>query len=230
MDERRDGQLSVALRKLSGTHVDPEDLMDPDDITIRNNKGRGRNKMLMPDCANCTERCCVHTEPDSGILLSLHDVAHLVDSGLSHLIVGTFTFMRTKKGRVKDEIDQMPFLKKQASGNCHFYDESTGRCTGYEVRPTICRRFPYEVHEKKGKHFVRFIGWSHCPTVEGPQYEPHIHQMARDAIIDENVSWEDAVLLGDHIDELRAAGFGKFLPPPEECPGGSGRKLETAKA
>jgi Fe-S-cluster containining protein len=216
VDERTRGKLSKALTRLSDEHVDPDDLLDPDAIEVRNRDGA----LTMPDCANCTERCCVHKEPGSGILLSLEDVAHLVDSGLGHLIVGRFTFKRTKKGKILDEIDQMPRLAKQDDGNCHFYDEKTGRCTGYGVRPTICRRFPYEVDYKKrtGRPFARFIGWSQCPTLEGPQYRASIAQMARDAVVDENVSYQDAVLLGDHVEALRAAGFGPYLPPPEECP------------
>lgn len=216
MDERRDGDLSRALAALSDAHVDPEDFLDPDAVPVKN---RGR-ELTMPDCENCTERCCVHKEPDSGILLSLQDVAHLVDSGLAHLIVGRFSFKRNKHGKVLDEIDEMPRLAKQDDGNCHFYDEKTGRCTGYGVRPTICRRFPYEVSYKKksGKPFARFIGWSQCPTQEGPQFQASIAQMARDAVVDENVSYQDAVLIGEHVEELRQAGFDAFLPPPEECP------------
>jgi Fe-S-cluster containining protein len=211
------GTLGQALRGLSDRNVDPDDLLDPDAIKVRNPKG----KMLMPDCENCTDRCCVHDDPASGILLSLQDIAHLVDAGLGDLIVGRYSFRRNKKGRILDEIDEMPRLAKQPDGNCHFYDPSSGRCNGYGVRPTICRRFPYEVGYKKksGKPFARFIGWSQCPTLEGPEFETSIAQMARDAVVDENVSYEDAVLLGSHVEELRQLGFDRYLPPPEECPG-----------
>ncbi|HMB71074.1 MAG TPA: YkgJ family cysteine cluster protein [bacterium] len=218
MDERNHGELSQQLERLSEQHVDRDDLLDPDQVPVKN---RG-DRWIMPDCPSCTERCCLHPEPDSGILLSLHDVAHLVDSGCAHLIVGTFTFKRNKRGKVLDEIDQMPRLAKQDNGDCHFYDGATGRCNGYGVRPTICRRFPYEVSYKKksGKPFTRFIGWSQCPTVEdGEKHQDSIRQMARDAVVDENVSFEDAVLLGEHVEALRKAGFGPYLPPPSECPG-----------
>jgi len=227
VDERKNGELSRALAGLSDEHVDPDDILDPDAVPVKN-----RDRALtMPDCERCTERCCVHKEPDSGILLSLQDVAHLVDSGLGHLIVGRFSFKRNKRGKILDEIDAMPRLAKQDDGNCHFYDEKTGRCTGYGVRPTICRRFPYEVSYKKksGKPFARFIGWSQCPTLEGPEFQASIAQMARDAVVDENVSYVDAVLLGEHVEELRRSGFERFLPPPDECPppkkkGKKGRK------
>jgi Fe-S-cluster containining protein len=226
MDTRVHGEVTGQLDELSRNHVDPEDLLDPDqEIPVRN-RGGG---WVMPDCPNCTERCCVHDEPTSGILLSLRDVAQLVDSGLKHLVIGKYSFRRNKKGKILDEIDEMPKLAKQPDGNCHFYDPATGRCNGYGVRPTICRRFPYEIdyRKKSGKPFARFIGWSKCPTLIGDQYEESIRQMARDSVVDENVSFEDAVLLGEHVEELRKTGLAEFLPPPEECPGGE--RLETAR-
>jgi Fe-S-cluster containining protein len=228
VDERKNGALVRALQSLSDAHVDPEDLLDPDRIKIRN---RDR-ALIMPDCEKCTERCCVHKDPGSGILLSLQDVAHLADSGLAHLIVGKFSFKRNRHGKILDEVDKMPRLKKQEDGNCYFYDEKAGRCTGYGVRPTICRRFPYEVHYRKrsGKPFARFIGWSQCPTQEGPEFLPHIEQMARDAAVDENVSYLDAVLLGDYVEELREAGFGEWLPDPSECPRAGKKKKKERDA
>ena len=46
------------------------------------------------------------------------------------------------------EIDKMPRLAKK-HGNCVFYDDGEGLCTAYGTRPTICRRFPFEVEYKK---------------------------------------------------------------------------------
>ena len=80
-------------------------------------------------------------------------------------------------------------------------------------------RMPYRLFRKKsGKPFTRFIQWSHCAKTQGREHEPSIRQMARDAVVDENVSYEDAVLLPDHHEELRAMGFDRYLPPPDECP------------
>ena len=39
-----------------------------------------------------------------------------------------------------------------------------------------------------------------------------------DAVEDENVSFEDAMLLPDHHRELRKIGFESYLPPARECP------------
>jgi Fe-S-cluster containining protein len=199
--------------------IRPAELIAEDAVEV---PARGRARI--PDCARCTDRCCVHKEPDSGIMLSLRDVAHLVDSGLGHLIVGRFTFRR-RRGKFLEDIDQMPKLAKQPSGNCHFYDEETGRCEGYGFRPTICRRFPYEIGYRSGsgKPFARFIPWAKCPTSPGRPSDAAIVQMARDAAFDENIAFEDAMLLPDALPELRRAGFGPYLPPEDECPDGNGK-------
>lgn len=213
-DQRVDGPLTRKLTKLARRAVDPEDILDPDVVPLRNANG----VYEMPDCANCQDRCCVHKEVGSGILLSLIDVANLVDSGFGDLIVGRFTFKK-KNGKITDEIDEMPRLAKR-QGNCIFYDEDQGLCTGYEHRPTICRRFPYEVHYKKKSRapFARYIPDVPCAKVTGDHHLPAIMKMVREAVIDENVSFEDAVLLPDHHEQLRTMGFDRFLPPPEECP------------
>ena len=36
-------------------------------------------------------------------------------------------------------------------------------------------------------------------------------------------------LLGDHVEALREAGFGPYLPPPSECPAQSKRKRKKAE-
>ena len=42
--------------------------------------------------------------------------------------------------------------------------------------------------------------------------------MVIDAVDDENISFEDAMLLPDHHEELRKMGFGPYLPDPKDCP------------
>ncbi|MDP6461455.1 MAG: YkgJ family cysteine cluster protein [Gemmatimonadota bacterium] len=215
LDARSQGEMTSRLDALSRESMEGEDVLDPARVPLERPKG----PFVMPDCANCTDTCCVHDVPDSGILLSLRDIAQLMDSGLSDVVHGTFTFKRTRKGKLKPEIDTMPRLAKK-DGLCIFYDGATRRCTGYGTRPTICRRFPYEVHyrSRTGNPYARFIGWADCPTVTGGEHEESILQMVRDAVHDENVSLEDAVLLEQCVDELREAGFDFVLPPPDECP------------
>lgn len=216
MDTRIRGKLTKRLAGIAGKVIRPTDLLDDGKVVLP-----PRVAVRVPDCANCPDRCCVHKEPDSGILLSLRDVAHLVDSGLADLIVGRFTFRKDRNGRVTEDVEDMPRLAKQPDGNCHFYDESTGRCTGYGVRPTICRRYPYEVAYRpgSGKPFARFIPWATCPTIPAERSSPGVAQMIRDSVFDENIAFEDAMMLPDFLEDLRRVGFGPYLPPPEECPG-----------
>jgi Fe-S-cluster containining protein len=218
--------MSDRLSRIARKRIAASEYLTPDSVRLAP-RAAGR----MPLCEKCTDRCCVHKEPRSGILLSLSDVAHLIDSGMAHLIVGRFSFRRDPRGRILEDIDQMPRLAKQADGNCHFYDDSTGRCTGYGVRPTICRRFPYEVAYRpgSGKPFARFIPWASCPTTKIARDSPGILQMTRDAVMDENVSYEDVMLLPEALDELRRAGFGRFLPPPSECPKAVRRRAVAAR-
>jgi hypothetical protein len=54
--------------------------------------------------------------------------------------------------------------------------------------------------------------------VKGKEHDAAIRQMVHEAVIDENVSLEDAVIVPDHHEELRALGFGRWLPPEWECP------------
>jgi Fe-S-cluster containining protein len=213
-DGRVEGRLTRRLRKLARDVMDPDDMLEPDNVEIRD----GQHRYDMPDCAHCEERCCVHKEPGMGILLSLQDVAHLADSGFEDLIVGTFTFKK-KKGKILDEIDKMPRLAKK-QGYCIFYDPDAGTCTGYRYRPTICRRYPFEVEYKKGsgKPFAHYIPDAPCPRVRGEQYDGAIREMCREAVHDENISLEDAEILPEHHEALREIGFGRWLPPEWECP------------
>jgi Fe-S-cluster containining protein len=212
-DGRVEGRLTRALRQLAREAMDPEDYLDPDAIELR----KDRHRWDMPDCANCADRCCVHKGARMGILLSLQDIAHLADSGLEDLIVGTFTFRR-REGRILPDIRDMPRLAKK-QGYCVFYDQEKGTCTGYEYRPTICRRYPFEVdYTRTGKPFARYIPDSPCVRVKGRKYEPAIREMVREAVVDENVSLEDARIVPECHEELRELGFGKWLPPEWECP------------
>ena len=221
MDTRVRGKLTKRLLSIARRRIDATDYLDANEVKLT-----PRTIARVPDCANCTDRCCVHREPQSGILLSLRDVAHLVDSGLGHLIVGKFTFRKDRDGRYSEDVDEMPKLAKQPDGNCWFYDEPTGRCNGYGTRPTICRRYPYEVSYRpgSGKPFARFIPWAKCPTIRSDRASDAVQQMIKDSVYDENIAFEDAMLIPDALDELRRAGFSRFLPPAAECPGQRVRK------
>ncbi|GJL55376.1 MAG: hypothetical protein NPIRA02_25080 [Nitrospirales bacterium] len=215
-DMRVKSRLSNRLARLARAVLEPEHRVDPATVTIKKNNG----SFEIPDCKNCRDRCCVHPRRDEGILLSLRDIATFVDSGLGDFIVGRYTFKK-KNGTVQPEIDQMPRLKKR-KGNCIFYDEDSGLCTEYGLRPTICRRFPYEVDYRNTKSgavpIARFISEVSCPTISIRYKENSVQQMVADAIENENMSIEDEQLLPQHHKELRKMGFGPYLPAPKDCP------------
>ena len=215
-DRRVQGNLTKKLNRLVRTVVEPEGLIDPATVRLKRIKG----PFEMPDCKNCDDRCCVHKEATLGILLSLRDIANLIDGGLQGYIVGQYTFKK-RKGKVLPEINKMPRLEKY-KGNCIFYDERSGLCTEYGLRPTICRRFPYEVDYKKTKArelpFAQFIPEAPCPKISGRTYEEDVRQIVIDAVHEENVSLEDEMLLPYHHKKLREIGFSPYLPSPENCP------------
>ena len=215
-DKRVQGTLTKQLNRLARAVIEPDGLIDSAIVRLKKNKG----PFVLPDCQNCDDRCCVHKEAQLGILLSLRDIANLVDGGLQGYIVGRYTFKK-RKGKVLPEINKMPRLEKY-KGNCIFYDEHTGLCNEYGLRPTICRRFPYEVDYKKTKSrelpLAQFIPEAPCPTISGSVYEEEVRQIALDAVDEENVSIEDELLLPYHHKILREIGFSPYLPSPEECP------------
>ena len=208
--------FSKKLTRLARAVLKTESVVDLSTVKIKKHNG----SFKIPDCANCQDRCCVHKKPGEGILLSLRDIATLVDSGLGEFIVGRYTFKK-KKGKVLPEIDRMPRLKKH-NGNCIFYDEQSGLCTQYDLRPTICRRFPYEIDYRKTKSgevpIARFVPEVPCPKISINYYGDSVRQMVGDAIEDENISFQDDELLPRHHTALRKIGFGPYLPHPEDCP------------
>lgn len=212
MDTRVKGTLTKRLMRFAKQVISPEDFLDPGTVQLEHEGG----PWVLPNCPKCTSKCCVHEEVGSGILLSLRDVANLVDSGLGDLIVGRFTFKRERDGSLG--IDSMPRLAKRR-GRCVFYEEERGLCGAYGFRPTICRRFPYEVayRQGSGKPFARFIPWAPCPTTKKKEYEASVRSMVADSVDDENLSFEDAMLLPEHVEEIRRLGFGMVLPTPAEC-------------
>ncbi|MGB0910772.1 MAG: YkgJ family cysteine cluster protein [Nitrospirales bacterium] len=217
MDTRVKGTLSKKLHRLGRAVLETDELVDPAMVKVKKNRG----SFEIPDCRNCLDRCCVHKKVGEGILLSLRDIATLVDSGLGDYIVGRYTFKK-KKGQVIPEVDKMPRLKSQKNGNCVFYDEEPGLCTQYGLRPTICRRFPYEVDYEMRKSgevpIARFISGLPCPKISTRDYGETVQQLVVDAVEDENISLEDDQLLPKHHEALRKMGFGPYLPSPEDCP------------
>jgi uncharacterized protein len=91
------------------------------------------------DCSKCPGYCCSHPR----IAVSEHDITRLA----RHFGVSVATARRrfTYRYRTK-EIDEQ-LLRHQRDHIyktvCRFFDTEQRRCTVYEARPNVCRRYPY---------------------------------------------------------------------------------------
>lgn len=104
-------------------------------------------------CQKCS-RCCAHTEVRSRrILLSDLDMSRIVKN------------LGLKREDFAELIQDSPpfrYLMKMVGGKCIFLDEDK-TCKIYELRPLICRCFPFWI-ERKGNLF-EFKASSDCPGV-----------------------------------------------------------------
>ena len=138
--------FSKKLTRLARAVLKTESVVDLSTVKIKKHNG----SFKIPDCANCQDRCCVHKKPGEGISFFLSVTSRPLSTADLGNSSSVDTHSMKKKGKVLPEIDRMPRLKKH-NGNCIFYDEQYGLCTQYDLRPTICRRFPYEIDYRKTK-------------------------------------------------------------------------------
>ncbi|MFB0561817.1 MAG: YkgJ family cysteine cluster protein [Candidatus Lokiarchaeia archaeon] len=104
-------------------------------------------------CQRCA-RCCAHTEERSRrILLSDLDILRIE----KNLALRRENFVEPVQGYYP-----FGFLMKMVDGKCIFLDENK-TCKIYEIRPLICRCFPFWI-ERKGNLF-EFKTSSDCPGI-----------------------------------------------------------------
>jgi len=91
------------------------------------------------DCSKCPGYCCSH----SRIAVSDYDIARLAKHfGLSQAEAKRrFTYRyHTKEADEQILRHQRDPIYKTI---CRFFDTDERRCTGYEARPNVCRKYPY---------------------------------------------------------------------------------------
>jgi uncharacterized protein len=91
------------------------------------------------DCSKCPGYCCSHPR----IAVSAHDIARLARHfGLSITTARQrFTYhYQTKEADEQLLRHQRDHIYKSV---CRFFDTEARRCTVYEARPNVCRRYPY---------------------------------------------------------------------------------------
>ncbi len=91
------------------------------------------------NCLTCPGYCCSH----SRIAVSDHDIARLA----KHFDLTVEDARRRFTYRYKTkEVDEQ-ILRHQRDHIyktiCRFFDTDARRCTVYEARPNVCRRYPY---------------------------------------------------------------------------------------
>ena len=91
------------------------------------------------DCSKCPGYCCSHPR----IEVTENDINRLAKHfGLSATAAKkkfTYHFL------TKDEDEQIlrPHKDHVYSSVCRFFDRDERRCTVYEARPAVCRKYPY---------------------------------------------------------------------------------------
>ncbi|MCC6809809.1 MAG: YkgJ family cysteine cluster protein [Deltaproteobacteria bacterium] len=131
-----------------------------------------------PDCARCTDHCC---KAPHDVALRLDDVARLIDAGHRHAITEEQT------------------LKKNSDGTCVFLDANI-RCTIYDDRPLVCRRFPYFVDDRTTLRYA-----STCRSHTENAAAASDHKAA--AIASYNARVDDLVLIRRRTKDLSELGL-----------------------
>lgn len=91
------------------------------------------------DCSKCPGYCCSHPR----IEVTDNDIARIA----RHLGVTPATARRryTYRYRTKEADEQILRRRRDHvyGSTCRFFDTDQRRCTIYEARPYVCRKYPY---------------------------------------------------------------------------------------
>jgi uncharacterized protein len=104
------------------------------------------------NCAQCPGYCCSH----SRIAVSEYDISRLAKHfGITDAAARKrFTYNYTFGDTIDEQImrHQKDSIYKSV---CKLFDRDTRRCSVYEARPNVCRKYPYG--DKCGYHsFLKF--------------------------------------------------------------------------
>lgn len=91
------------------------------------------------DCLKCPGYCCSHAR----IAVSDHDIARLARHFALPLEVARRKFTYRYKTKEADEQILRHRQDHIYKSVCRFFDTQERRCTIYQARPNVCRRYPY---------------------------------------------------------------------------------------
>lgn len=174
-----------------------------------------------PDCSTCTSNCC--TRIDGKILLTLKDVARLVDAGKADAITGTyrgfaaildrylterdpnvFNMANVMMSEKMNDASYMPSLKKDGD-RCVLLD-SSNKCSAYDIRPESCRRYPFEFD-----HTTHWVTWNTaCPST-APLKEGEEEKVIDEVLSSENERLRDIALIMLNKEALAEIGYKDYL-------------------
>ncbi|MEK6557763.1 MAG: YkgJ family cysteine cluster protein, partial [Candidatus Margulisiibacteriota bacterium] len=190
-------------------------------LTRRDVADNDESPKLLPVCDSCISNCC--SQLSGKVVLSLIDVARLVDSGHADAIDGSFRgfakmlelYLETGNVSVFGEMgvlvsdqlnhDYMPSLKKKGS-RCFFLSER-GRCEIYSVRPESCRRFPFQYDHATKK----ISADASCAGLEKVAGDKERIEATKELLHAENERLKDMALLMLDAERVAAIGFASYL-------------------
>lgn len=140
------------------------------------------------DCSSCKHKRCCRSTP----ICSIYDAAKLMDAGLGDYLEGTL------EPRVRDE--NRLHIRKNGSA-CAFLE--SGKCAHYELRPGICRLYPYAPVKDK-LTFAPVL----CATKKGKIPVRRIQEAAQE--FDFEIA-RTHLLLTNKREEIKATELGRFL-------------------
>ncbi len=105
---------------------------------------------------NCCGLCCGDTETKTRHILLLESEAAAISSQ-TKLPIEQFAV------RIWGKEPYVYEMKKPSEGKCFFLKDN--RCTNYDLRPLICRFYPFELRFETDKDTHVFSVTTECPTV-----------------------------------------------------------------
>jgi Fe-S-cluster containining protein len=108
-----------------------------------------------PACETCADPCCARA--NAIVSLRLTDVARLVDNGLARALVeprallARFPALANEIAGLgeRDSFSRAFVLDKRDDGTCVFFER--GKCTIHDVKPLVCRAFPFQLDETRAR-------------------------------------------------------------------------------
>ncbi|OGI08245.1 MAG: hypothetical protein A2Y40_08210 [Candidatus Margulisbacteria bacterium GWF2_35_9] len=172
-------------------------------------------------CGSCESNCC--SRIDGKILLTLKDIAVLIDNGHENSIEGSFRgfatllkdYQENRDNSVFNDVSRlmqdmlnneyMPYLKKIGSA-CVFMSES-GLCKVYDIRPVSCKMYPYH-YDASGKEIV----WlNNCQSKSKNMSEEDKDRVVSNIAEFENERIKDISLVMLNIENLGKIGYKDYL-------------------